>query len=93
MSQTKPSLPAENAASSMPASSNPLTDSSFDPPDLDPSIILAAELGFVIAPVLTKSRYACARSYVGALTNDIDEIAKASARYPLTSYHEMSVHK
>lgn len=41
-----------------------------------------AELGFVIAPVLTKSRYASARSYVGAPSNDIDLIAKAAARYP-----------
>ena len=82
MSETNAPLLTENAASSMPGSSNPFTDSSFDPPDLDTSIILAAELGFVIAPVLTKSRCASARSYVGTLTNDIDVIAKASARYP-----------
>lgn len=82
MSETKPSLPPASAASLMPASSNPFTDSSFDPPDLDPSIILAAELGFVIAPVLTKSRGASARSYIGAPSNDIDVIARAAARYP-----------
>lgn len=82
MSKTKVSPSAENAASLMPASSNHFTDSSFDPPDLAPSIILAAELGFVIAPVLTQIRCVAARSYVGAPTNDIDEIARAAARYP-----------
>ena len=82
MSETKAPPAAQNAARSMRASSSPFTDSSFDPPDLDPSIILAAELGFAIAPVLTQSRCASARSYAGAPSNDIDVITRAAARYP-----------
>jgi hypothetical protein len=64
------------------ASSAPVTDVSSNLAELDPSILRAAELGFVIAPVLTKSRLASAQSYVGALTNEIDVISQAAVRYP-----------
>ena len=81
MSKTQSPLLTDNSVSFMPASFNPLTDSTFDPPDLDPSILLAAELGFVIAPVLTKCRCGSDRSYIGAPSSDIDVIATAAARY------------
>lgn len=78
--QVVPSI--ENDASLSPTSSAAPTSASSNPADLDPSIVRAAELGFAIAPVLTHSRAASARSCIGAPTNDIDLIAEAAAQYP-----------
>lgn len=55
--------------------------SSLEPSNLDPSLILAAERGFVIAPVLTHSRFASARAYVGGLLDGMESIAQAAGRY------------
>jgi hypothetical protein len=73
MSETLESLmPTEDVAIRFPRSSAFSTTSSFNPVDLDPSLILAAERGFVIAPALTLSRFASARSYVRVPMGGID---------------------
>jgi hypothetical protein len=83
MSETLESLLSnEDAAIPSPRPSAFFGKSSLNPVDLDPSLILAAERGFVIAPALTHSRFASARSYVCAPMDGIDSIAQASARYP-----------
>jgi hypothetical protein len=83
MSETvQASLLTGNAASLVPAPFTSSTTNSFDPADLDPSLILAVERGFVVAPILTHSRFASARSYVGAPVGDIEEIVQAAIRYP-----------
>ena len=73
----------ENVAGLFPASSASINNySSSELNDLDPSLILAAERGLVIAPVLTHSKFASARSYARAPLDGIESIAEASARYP-----------
>lgn len=53
----------------------------FDPADLDPSLLRAADLELMIAPVLAHSKYASARTYVGCPASDLDLIAKAAAQH------------
>ena len=55
---------------------------SFDPVDLDQSLARAAELEFVLSPVLAHSKYSSARAYVGTPTSDLNLIAEAAAQHP-----------
>lgn len=69
-----------NDATPILASSASFTIGPFDPADLDPSLVRAAELELVIAPVLAHSKYASARAYVGAPTSNLDLIAAAAVQ-------------
>ena len=64
------------------ASSASFTSRAFDQADLDPSLVRAAELELVIAPVLAHSKYASARAYVGTPSSNLDLIAQAAAQHP-----------
>ncbi len=59
-----------------------LTTGPFAPADLDPSLVRAAQLEFVIAPVLTHSKYSSARAYVGTPASHLEMIAQAAAQHP-----------
>lgn len=54
---------------------------SFEPADLDSSLVRAAQLGLAIAPTLAHSKYASARAYVGCPSSDLDLIAHAAAQH------------
>jgi len=70
-----------NDATPILASSASFTTGPFDPADLDPSLVRAAELELVIAPVLAHSKYSSARTYVGCPASSIDRIAEAAAQH------------
>ena len=71
-----------NDATPILASSASFTSRRFDQADLDPSLVRAAELELVIAPVLAHSKYASARAYVGTPSSNLDLIAQAAAQHP-----------
>jgi hypothetical protein len=71
-----------NDATPILASSASFTSRPFDQADLDPSLVRAAELELVIAPVLAHSKYASARAYVGTPSSNLDLIAQAAAQHP-----------
>ena len=71
-----------NDATPILASSASFTSRRFDQADLDPSLVRAAELELVIAPVLAHSKYASARAYVGTPSSNLDLIAQAGAQHP-----------
>lgn len=73
-------MPTLNDATPTLASSASFTTGPFDPADLDPSLVRAAELELVIAPALAHSKYASARAYVGTPTSNLDLIAAAAAQ-------------
>jgi len=74
-------IPTPNDAKPDFASFAPSTTGLFDPVDLDPSLVRAAELDLVIAPVLAHSKYASARAYVGAPTSDLNLIGQATVQH------------
>lgn len=74
--------PLTVTASSPSAAASASTNCSFDLADLDPALILAAERGLAIAPVLTHSWHTSPRSFISELSSEIDIIAQASARFP-----------
>ena len=63
------------------ASSASFITGPFDPADLDPSLVRAAQLGFAIAPALAHSKYASARACVGCPVNGLELIAQAAAQH------------
>jgi len=63
------------------ASSASFTTGPFDPAGLDPSLVRAAELELVIAPVLAHSKYSSARACVGTPTSDLGLITQAAAQH------------
>jgi hypothetical protein len=79
MSEVFISTPNDLTPSS--AFSAPFATSSLDTADLDPSLVRAAELELVIAPVLAHSKYSSARAYVGSPTSNLDLIAQAAAQH------------
>lgn len=68
-----------DATPSLASPSSSATDS-FEPVDLDPSLVRAAQLGLEIAPALAHSKYSSARAHVGIPTSSPDLIAQAAAQ-------------
>lgn len=75
------SLTAANTAGLFSVLSGSSSAGSFEPADLDLSLVRAAQLGLAIAPALAHSKYASARAYVGTPSSDLDLIAEAAAQH------------
>ena len=74
-------MPTLSDATPSLASSASSTTCLFDPVDLDPSLVRAAQLGLAIAPALAHSKHASARAHVGCPSSDLDLIAQAAAQH------------
>jgi len=75
------SITTTNAANLSAVLSASSSTGSFEPVDLDSSLVRAAQLGLAIAPSLAHSKYASARAYVGYPSSDLDLIAQAAAQH------------